>query len=142
MIVHIVLFVDSTIQMLLGASRYDFSVDMWAIGCILFELLANVPLFPGGTDIEQIARITAALGPFEWPGSASLPDAGKIIIDAPEEPSLPNTLAHFPAEAADLITKLLVLNPTKRLTAQQALKHPFLTSLPLPSLTIRLKDNE
>lgn len=37
-------------ELILGSQWYDFSIDMWATGCILFELLTLTPLFPGESE--------------------------------------------------------------------------------------------
>jgi p38 MAP kinase len=42
--------------------RYDASVDIWSTGCILAEMLAGKPLFPGVDNIEQLEIITKVLG--------------------------------------------------------------------------------
>lgn len=39
-------------EILLGSSRYDFSVDMWSVGCILAELYLCRPLFPGSSTLN------------------------------------------------------------------------------------------
>ena len=49
-------------ELLFGARKYDFAVDMWAVGAIFAELLANAPLFPGENDINQIYRVMQVLG--------------------------------------------------------------------------------
>lgn len=61
----------------------DTSVDVWACGCVLAELLAWRPLFPGETDIDQLQRVLALRGTpdvwlDDWPEVASLPDYEKI----------------------------------------------------------------
>lgn len=43
-----------------GAKRYTSAIDMWAAGCILGEMLANAPLFPGTNDIDMIYRVSTA----------------------------------------------------------------------------------
>ncbi len=40
-------------ELLYGARRYTEGVDLWAVGCILGELLNSSPLFPGENDIDQ-----------------------------------------------------------------------------------------
>lgn len=49
-------------ELLLGARVYDFSVDMWAAGCILAEMYNFEPLFHGDSDIDQLMRIVNVLG--------------------------------------------------------------------------------
>lgn len=59
-------------ELLFGARMYTTAVDMWAVGCILAELLLRVPFLPGESDLDQLTRIFHTLGtPNEqtWPVS-------------------------------------------------------------------------
>lgn len=44
-------------ELILGTNRYNHSIDIWATGCILFELLTKRPLFPGDTEGLQLVEI-------------------------------------------------------------------------------------
>jgi mitogen-activated protein kinase 15 len=39
-------------EILLGSSKYEFSVDMWSVGCVLAELYLCRPLFPGSSTLN------------------------------------------------------------------------------------------
>lgn len=57
-------------ELLFGATRYGTGVDIWALGCILAELLLRIPLLPGDTDIDQLQKIFQCMGTpteEEWP---------------------------------------------------------------------------
>lgn len=61
-------------EILLGAPEYSTPIDIWAIGCIFWELVTKVPLFAGDSELDQIYRIFRILGtPTEqdWPGIKS-----------------------------------------------------------------------
>ena len=63
-------------ELLFGARIYGAGIDIWAMGCILAELLLRVPFVAGETDLDQLAKIFQALGtPTEetWPDHTSLP---------------------------------------------------------------------
>lgn len=68
-------------EILWGGSKYGPPIDLWAAGCVLAEMLRGVPLFPGTTDIEQLALVVRVLGtpdPEQWPELTTLADYNKI----------------------------------------------------------------
>lgn len=100
---------------------------MWAIGAILAELLTLSPLFPGESEADQLYKICSILAA---PSSTILPDRMNIspltiISDSKILPNLSYIIPNASLEAVDLITKLCSWDPLKRLTAEQALQHPF-----------------
>uniref|UniRef100_A0A1I7U7F4 Protein kinase domain-containing protein n=3 Tax=Caenorhabditis tropicalis TaxID=1561998 RepID=A0A1I7U7F4_9PELO len=75
-------------ELLFGSRKYGPSVDIWAIGCILAELVRGKPIFPGRSELEQISVIFGVLGtPNEtnWPKWRTMPDANKLLFE-PKEP--------------------------------------------------------
>ncbi len=59
-------------ELLFGARIYGVGADMWALGCILAELLLRVPFLPGESDLDQLTRIFQTLGTVteeQWPVS-------------------------------------------------------------------------
>ena len=70
-------------ELLFGARKYTFSVDMWAVGTIFAEVLNNLPLFAGEGDIRQIYKVIQVLGKpssRDWYGAGELPDLNKITF--------------------------------------------------------------
>ncbi|XP_015272696.1 PREDICTED: cyclin-dependent kinase 7 [Gekko japonicus] len=121
-------------ELLFGARMYGVGVDMWAVGCILAELLLRVPFLPGDSDLDQLTRIFETLGtPTEelWPGMTSLPD----YVTFKQFPGMP--LHHIFSAAGDdlleLLQGLFIFNPSTRLTATQALKHSYFSNRPAPT---------
>lgn len=49
-------------ELLLGSTNYTSAIDMWSVGCILGEMLAHKPLFPGNTEAEQLELICKCCG--------------------------------------------------------------------------------
>ena len=49
-------------ELLFGARMYGTGVDIWAVGCILAELLLRIPFFPGESDLDQLTKIFQAMG--------------------------------------------------------------------------------
>lgn len=79
---------------LLGMKHHPPSCDVWSCGCILAEMFMLQPLFPGDTDIDQLARITSRIGPIDatsWPS----------IAQVPHRLSAPLLVCHTPRQAPD-----------------------------------------
>lgn len=128
-------------ELLFCRTDYTTKIDIWAAGCILIEMFTGEPLFPGKTDGLQFMEIVALLGtppvedqPYLY---ARLTPATRKAVDEVET-FVPISLTRvFPKEfaekdieqAADLASRMLVWHPDKRVTAKEALKHPFLKVL-------------
>lgn len=121
-------------ELLFGARLYGTGVDLWAMGCIIAELLLRVPFLPGDTDLGQLTKIFEVCGtPSEdaWPGVTHLPD----YVSFKEMPGIPFREI-FSAATDDLLRLLtwcFVLDPSKRCTATQALKLPYFSNSPPPT---------
>lgn len=126
-------------ELLYGAKQYGTCVDMWAVGCILAELLLRVPFLPGESDLDQLTRIFQVFGNptiENWPGVKTLTD----YIEFKPFPPVP--LNHIFTAAGDdlldVISGLLVLNPLKRKNCTTTLKMPFFSNKPPPSYGTKL----
>jgi len=86
-------------------SPYTFAIDMWALGVLLFIVLSGRLPFTGQDDEELFDNILEA----------------NIIWKSPQFDAVSN-------EAKDLISQLLRKDPQFRPTAEEALKHPFITA--------------
>ncbi|WVW81351.1 hypothetical protein I302_103342 [Kwoniella bestiolae CBS 10118] len=122
-------------ELLLGAKEYTTSVDIWSIGCIFAELMQGEPLFPGKGEIDQINRIFQLLGrPNDelWPGYSSLPLVAKINPIGPMFSTLRQKFKHLTYEGHNLLSALLCYDPKRRISAEEAGKHPYFSENPLP----------
>ncbi|XP_040869164.1 serine/threonine-protein kinase prpf4B isoform X1 [Glycine max] len=137
---------------------YDHPLDIWSVGCCLYELYIGKVLFPGFTNNDMLRLHMELKGPFpkkmlrkgafteqhfdqdlnflateEDPVTKRTikrlilnikpKDIGTLITGSPGED--PKMLANF----KDLLEKVFVLDPDKRLTVSQALNHPFITGV-------------
>ncbi|KAJ3024354.1 TFIIH complex serine/threonine-protein kinase subunit kin28 [Thoreauomyces humboldtii] len=126
-------------ELLLGAVRYGYAVDMWAIGCIFAELMLRVPFMAGESDMNQLQTIFRALGtPTEqdWPDMKHLPDYHDFQ-PCPKNPMRALFTAASP-DAISLLESLLLYDPLKRPTAKEALEHFYFRNLPRPTPPARL----
>ncbi|KIR96464.1 CMGC/CDK protein kinase [Cryptococcus deuterogattii 2001/935-1] len=134
-------------ELLLGWCNYGPAVDIWSIGCVLGEMYLRKPILPGGGDREQLSMIFAKCGPLNeetWPGWQDLPgfpEAHGFAWDkTPRDTSIleESKSWHMDRGGADLLVKLLCLDPSKRPTASEALDHPWFWVSPKPAEAINL----
>ncbi|ORZ02605.1 Pkinase-domain-containing protein [Syncephalastrum racemosum] len=121
-------------ELLLGAKEYTTAIDMWSIGCIFAELINNEPLLPGRSEIDQIDKIVKLLGnPTEeiWPGFSELPHA-KNIGKKQDYSTLRSRFTYLTEAGMDLLSRMLTYNPAERITAEDALNHPYFSESPPP----------
>ncbi|KAF8010512.1 hypothetical protein BT93_J1213 [Corymbia citriodora subsp. variegata] len=130
-------------ELLLGAKQYSTAIDMWSIGCIMAEMLANEPLFKGNSEVNQLDKIFRTLGtPSEkiWPGFSELPGSKAKFVKQPHNllrkkfPAASFTGTTVLSESGfDLLNRLLTYDPEMRITADEALEHDWFCEVPLPT---------
>ncbi|XP_014681016.1 PREDICTED: serine/threonine-protein kinase NLK-like [Priapulus caudatus] len=118
-------------EILMGARHYDYSVDLWSVGCIFAELIGRRILFQAQTPLLQLELITDLLGtpPLEDMTSACEGARVHMLRTAHKPPSLGalyTLSSQATHEAVDLLCRFLIFNPKKRITCIDALAHPYL----------------
>jgi len=125
-------------ELIFGATQYTTAIDVWSLGCCFGEMLLGVPLFAGGTSIDQLVEIIRILGTpskeqieamnkdyleFKFP-SVKAQEWSEVFSSRKESCS---------EEAYDLISRFLQYDPEKRITPHEALCHPFFDELRDPN---------
>ncbi|CAN8185219.1 unnamed protein product [Coccothraustes coccothraustes] len=139
-------------DVLFGAKLYSTSIDMWSAGCIFAALQNRDPWGVGSSENEdpleweplsagQGGRCWCSVSPWwpltvptllgtpteeQWPAMAKLPDY-KPYPMYPATTSLVNVVPKLNATGRDLLQNLLKCNPVQRISAEEALQHPYFT---------------
>jgi serine/threonine protein kinase len=115
---------------LLSGGRYTASIDVWAAGCILAELLQRKPLFMGENYLHQLQLINETLGtPLEEDLEfVRSPPARAFMLQLPlsKGKHLPDLFPQVRGPCLDLLGRMLTFNPDKRISLEDAIAHPFL----------------
>ncbi|CAI4228341.1 unnamed protein product [Auanema sp. JU1783] len=126
-------------EVILGMG-YKENVDVWSIGCIFGELVRGRVLFPGVDHIDQWTKIIEQLGTPEREFLERLqPTVRNYVENRPRFSSTSFELLFpdnmFPmaadnsrltaAQARDLLSKMLVIDPERRISVDEALRHPY-----------------
>ncbi|XP_073284173.1 serine/threonine-protein kinase AFC2-like isoform X1 [Primulina huaijiensis] len=133
-------------EVILGLG-WSYPCDIWSVGCILVELCTGEALFQTHENLEHLAMMERVLGPLphhmlkravghaekyirrgrlDWPEGATSRDSIKTVSKLPRLPNL--IMHHVDHSAGDLIKLLqglLRYDPSDRMSAREALGHPF-----------------
>ncbi|CAF0931533.1 unnamed protein product, partial [Didymodactylos carnosus] len=140
-------------ELLLGARHYTKAIDIWAIGCIFSELLTSEPIFHcKQEDIktstpyhhDQIDRIFSIMGfpaDKEWEDLKKMPDYSRLSKEFKKNNYANCNLSKYmdkhsvrsDTRSFMLLTKLLTIDPTKRLSAMDAMNDLYFKEDPRPT---------
>jgi serine/threonine protein kinase len=118
-----------------AGSIYNFAVDIWSIGCVLYEFILGSPLFDGESDpvvfSKIISMVPTTADEIQELGLSGI-DLGKVNTDAFYKLPALYSLGEYPPTLNDeldcfssMIHELLVINPDLRETATNALGHEY-----------------
>ncbi|CAM4547153.1 cyclin-dependent kinase-like 2 isoform X1 [Caretta caretta] len=116
-------------ELLVGDTKYGKAVDVWAIGCLVTEMLTGEPLFPGDSDIDQLYHIMKCLGNLT-PRHQELfyknpLFAGVRLPEVKEVEPLERRYPKLSAAVLDLTKKCLQIDPDKRPSCADLLQCDF-----------------
>jgi len=114
-------------ELLLGINEYSTPVDIWSVGCIFAELILKRPLFKGDCEFEQIMKIYGILGTpkiEDWNEIVNLPYySNKFPNFSPKK--IEEIVPGLDSNGINLLKSMLQYDPNKRISAKQALLHPY-----------------
>uniref|UniRef100_A0A8C6AXF7 Cyclin dependent kinase 19 n=1 Tax=Monodon monoceros TaxID=40151 RepID=A0A8C6AXF7_MONMO len=139
-----------------GPERGRVKIDIWAIGCIFAELLTSEPIFHcRQEDIktsnpfhhDQLDRIFSVMGfpaDKDWEDIRKMPEYPTLQKDFRRTTYANSSLIKYmekhkvkpDSKVFLLLQKLLTMDPTKRITSEQALQDPYFQEDPLPTLDV------
>ena len=117
-------------DVLLGSKTYGTTVDIWSIGCIFAEMVTGKPLFMGKSESDQLKKIFKIRGTPSDTYATSLRDlpewgVNENVFDSIPEDDIKKYVTGLDSEGIDLLLKFIQVDPEKRISADEALKHPF-----------------
>ena len=120
-------------ELLFGHHQYDSSLDMWAAGCVVGEMVrkGHHQIFDAGdlgSELALIKSIFSTLGTpsdSDWPSAQKYPDWGKVRFKNFPPQSWKDILPAASKMAIDFVSSTVCYEPTKRMTPADALKHPL-----------------
>lgn len=119
-------------DVLLGSRKYSTPVDIWSIGCIFAEMACGRPLLTGTSEADQLDRIYRLLGtptPATYPGIVDLPEYKSDLPMYDDPPGVASIVHMLDANGIDLMESMLRYDPATRVTAIDAMQHPFFNDL-------------
>jgi len=122
-------------ELIFGSTSYKTSIDVWSVGCVFAELLLGEPIFPSESGVDQLVEIIKVLGtPRREDIRAMNPNYTDFTFpQITPEPWKKVFAPHTPSEAVDLMSKLLIYDPERRLRPLEACAHPFFDKLRDPT---------
>ncbi|KAK9767777.1 glycogen synthase kinase 3 [Basidiobolus ranarum] len=118
-------------ELIFSATNYTTSIDIWSSGCVMAELILGQPLFPGDSSVDQLVEIIKVLG---TPSKDQIRSMNPHYVEHKFPQIKPHPFSKIfrsraPDEAVDLVTRILDYTPSNRLSAIEAMVHPFFDEL-------------
>ncbi|KAJ0038270.1 hypothetical protein Pint_22569 [Pistacia integerrima] len=122
-------------EILLGFKNYSFPADVWSIGCIFAEMVLLKPLFDSEDDFSETIKIFRFMGtPNEqtMPGVTAAHEYLHCFTKTEPKDLSPMFRNHLEPAGLNLLLRMLRLNPSERITVDDALKHEYFRNVFIP----------
>ncbi|KAM3833382.1 mitogen-activated protein kinase 12 isoform 1-T1 [Vipera latastei] len=120
-------------EVILNWMHYTQTVDIWSVGCIMAEMVTGRPLFKGNDHLDQLTEIMKVTGTptQDFVQKLQSQDAKNYIKSLPQvqKKDFAAILKNVNHLAVNLLEKMLVLDPEKRITASEALAHSYFETI-------------
>ena len=128
-------------EVMCSAGFYDEKVDIWSVGCIFAELILRRPIFPGQNYLDQLKIIFEIMGTPKDLTWIKTPEAKRWVqkLKPHNGKDLSQLFEKASPKALDLLKQMLLLDPSKRISALDAVAHSYLSDLHRPSEEIDCK---
>jgi serine/threonine protein kinase len=116
-------------EVILSWKDYSKAIDVWSAACVVAELVGNRPLFAGQNYMHQVNVICEMVGTPSAEELANIPNqvAANYVRSLGYHPrkSFRAVFPQVPPVLADFLDACIVFDPARRMTAAQAINHPF-----------------
>lgn len=126
-------------EIILGEEQYGVEIDVWSIGCVIAEMFLGEPLFSGKSSKDQFLKIMHVLGNPTEDDINNMCDNITVTLPIINGCGLSKKLKNVDPLLIDLLSKILVYNPKRRLKPFKALQHSYFDDLRHQRLTINGK---
>lgn len=122
-------------ELIIGSQFYSTQIDIWGLGCVIAEMILRKPIFQGDDPILQLREISKLLGPpdkrfvFNANSKYTGPLFSRPLFSGSVLNRFQKILGAVGDKGVDLLMKVLVYEPTQRLSPRRILAHPFFDDL-------------
>ena len=128
-------------EILFGSPSYTKGVDVWAVGCILAEMIVGKPLFPGTSTLDQLERVLEVTGypsssdiqAIQSPYAQTMLDSIRGSDSSDRRRSIQEFFPSASPDAIDFLKQCFQFNPAKRPTIPDLLNHKYVAKFHDPA---------
>jgi len=119
-------------ECLITNGHYTFKMDIWSAGCVFFETMSLIPLFPGSNELDQLDKIHSILGTPSQTTLAKLQqghNSNNYTFEPKRGTGIDGLVTHAGPECLGLMKGMLEYDADDRFSAHQCLRHAYFKDL-------------